>query len=253
MLVHEDKLFKIYFGDAQDKISKENLVNLAKEKDILEHQNFVNLKKIMDLKNLVFLNQVHGQDGLIINSGHQASSIKSFVVDGDFLVTDVKHLAIGVLTADCLPIVFVDTAKKVVGVAHAGWRGSVGLIALKTLESMRENFGTNLEDVKIFFGPCIKSCCYKVASDFGKNLEACSMSLENSRSTGSLHNIVLQQKQDGLYFDLAKFNALLLQEFGVAQENISSEYNLCTMCDKKFYSYRRGDIDGRQATVVCLE
>jgi polyphenol oxidase len=246
MFIHDGKFFKIYFGDARDKIFKEDLVNLPVNANICDLQQFAGIKKNMNFDNLVFLNQVHGVEGLVLDYLGAVKGVESFKVDGDFLVANVKGVAIGVLTADCLPIVFVDEVGGVVGIAHAGWRGSVGGIAVKTLECMRDKFGVNLGDVKVFFGPCIKLCCYKVADDFEQNL-----------GDYSFVGRVLERKPDGLYFNLVKFNVLLLQEFGVKPENIYLEYNCCTVCDKtcdkNFYSYRRGDKDGRQATVMCLE
>ncbi|KKP27201.1 MAG: hypothetical protein UR12_C0030G0008 [candidate division TM6 bacterium GW2011_GWF2_30_66] len=248
MFIHKDKFFKIYFGDASDKIFKEDFVSLPANTNICNMQQFANIKKNIKLDNLVFLNQVHGTDGLVLDSfgAGKEKVVENFKVDGDFLVTNIENVGIGVLTADCLPIVFIDIINNIVAVAHAGWRGSVDGIAIKTIESMQNNFGTKLDDIKIFFGPSIKSCCYKVADDFIKNLEAYKFA-----------DMVFIKNNDGVYFDLVEFNVRLLKEFGVKEENIYLEYNLCTMCDKscgqEFCSYRRGDKDGRQMTVVCLE
>lgn len=246
MFIYKDKFFKIYFGDASDKIFKQDFINLSANTNICNMQQFDNIKKNIKLDNLIFLNQVHGVEGLVLDSLDAAQRIESFKIDGDFLVTNIEHFGIGVLTADCLPIVFVDTVNNIVAVAHAGWRGAAGGIAVKTIASMKNNFGTKLDDIKIFFGPSIKSCCYKVADDFVENLKAYKFA-----------DMVLIKNNDGVYFDLVEFNVRLLKEFGVKEENIFLEYNVCTMCDtacdQKFCSYRRGDKDARQMTVVCLE
>lgn len=258
-LSFKDKNFKIYFGNAGDNILKSNIMAISKEKDICDIDNFANIKKIVGFKDLLFLNQVHSSEGVLVNG---EPDFKSFEKDGDFLVTNIKNCAIGVLTADCLPIVFIDNKKGVVAVSHAGWRGSVENIACKTIESMQKNFDSELEDIKIFFGPSIKKCCYRVSNDFEKNLAGYDfINQVLTRFTEKNKNCINSNCEkefeanacaEEAYFDLPKFNFLLLQKYGVPKENIELKYNTCTCCNKEYFSYRRGDLESRQATIICF-
>jgi len=156
MLIHNHHLFKIYFGDAKDNVYPKDYLELSADEAIYEISQFAALRKVMQLDALVFLHQVHGSAGLVIDSLEQAKKIKCFTEEGDFLVTNVKRVGIGIMTADCLPIVFFDKRNMAIGVAHAGWRSSVKQIASKTIDQMQKSFGTKIEDLKIFFGPSLQ-------------------------------------------------------------------------------------------------
>ena len=79
-------------------------------------------------------------------------------------------MRIGVLTADCLPIIFYDTKNHVAACIHAGWRSAIAEIVTKVVQMMFEKFKFAPEDLQIYFGPCAKTCCYQVQPDFLQNL-----------------------------------------------------------------------------------
>ncbi len=83
----------------------------------------------------------------------------------DALITAVPGLLLGVQTADCVPILLADTRRRVVAAIHAGWRGTLGRIAEKTLGRMRMEFGTRPRDVVAALGPAIGRCCYEVGPE----------------------------------------------------------------------------------------
>lgn len=202
---------------------------------------FSNLKKSMHLEYLQFLHQTHSDQGTVIGKKN-IEALRPFKQNGDFLVTNVSHVGIGVMTADCLPIVLHDRLANVVAVVHAGWRGAVIGVAVKALERMREEYGTDPQNVVVFFGPSAKACCYKVGDDF-----------ESSLAGFAYSDKVMQKHGDNWYFDLPGFNRLQLEAAGIKKEAFHLNYNYCTMCDHSFYSYRRqGEQAGRQMTVVCL-
>ena len=164
-----------------------------------------------------------------------------FVGEGDFLITNRIGAAIGVLTADCLPIVLHDEKKHACGVVHAGWRGSVAGIAVRAIEAMQKNFGTDPIDVKAHFGPAAGRCCYEVGEGFYKNV--------SRRHVGE----VVVSKNGRFFFDNYKLNKLQLIDVGVLERNLINSYNLCTICNNSYHSYRRDrDKSKRQATVVVL-
>lgn len=240
MLIHKNPLFSIYFGGAKDGLMPPYYLNLP-DTPLLELSPFDGLKGLLGLKNLMFLHQTHSNQGLVVDQASLAAS-RPFKVEGDYLVTNLKHIGIGIMTADCLPILFYDRANNAVAAIHAGWRGSVLGIAAKALERMQEEYGTRSEDLAVFFGPSALACCYEVSRGFEANLEGFTPA-DNAQ--------VLVERNNKLYFDVPLFNRLQLEAAGVKKDSISTEYNVCTMCNKALYSSRR-DNSGRQMTVICL-
>ncbi len=236
-MIYTAPTFTIYFGAAADKLYQADYLNLPPI-PILEHPAFAHLKNHMPLQDLMFLRQVHGVAGLHA----QRPLPRPFSIEGDYLLSR-SPIGIGVMTADCLPIVIYDPKNHVAAIAHAGWRGSVAGIGAITLQAMAQAQGTRPENVQIFFGPSIKKCCYQVGADFSKNI-----------APSGLHATVMEQRDDGWYFDLPQFNALALIKAGVQPAAINGDYNLCTACDHQFFSYRRqGQASGRQMTVIACD
>ena len=185
-------------------------------------------KKKYHLNSLILLKQVHGVHGVCIESEEQASSIVPRSYDGDYLITRVKHIGIGVLTADCLPIVIYDPKTESIGIAHAGWRGSVQEIGIRMLKHMEQAFGVTKESIQIFFGPSAGACCYEVNSSFLKNIEDFRYGIQT-----------LKKSNTKIYFDLALFNKLQFKAVGIKEEQIDCTQNDCTIENSLFCSYRR--------------
>ncbi len=242
MLLHNAPLFTIYFGDAEDKLYPDEYLNLPTDKNILDIKPFSKLKKIMGLEELTFLKQIHSADGMMITK-ENIGEIKPFTHEGDFLMTKAHKIGLGVMTADCLPIILFDNRNNAVAIVHAGWRGSVEKIAIKTVEHMQQLYKTDPEQLQVFFGPSAKACCYKVNNDFVEQLD-----------NFPYADKVLKRVGDQLMFDLPEFNRKQLRSIGVPKEAFRMQYNICTICDDSFFSYRRqGEEAGRQMTVVSLK
>lgn len=240
MLIHASPLFQIYFGDASDGLYSNDYLHLAPEKTLLETPPFDQLKKSIQIDSLAFLKQIHSTTGFEVST---EQSIKPFQNEGDFLYTLSSGIGLGVVTADCLPIVIHDAVHNALAVVHAGWRGSLNGIAGKALEQLHKTYGTEPAHVKVFFGPSAKACCYTI----GENV------LHELQDVCHYSDEVLHTQDDGVHFDLPGFNRIALQELGVKPEAFHCEYNLCTICDESFYSYRRqGQSAGRQMTVAVL-
>ena len=86
-------------------------------------------------------------------------------LDGDGIVTKEKNVAIGVFTADCVPIVLVDTKNKIIDALHSGWKGTLNNIASQGVKVMKETYGADENYIKAFIGPHNKSCCYEVSEE----------------------------------------------------------------------------------------
>jgi YfiH family protein len=196
----------------------------------------------MKIDQLIFLQQAHTNQGVVLTDRDLAATMRSFQQAGDYLVTNVDRVGLGVMTGDCLPIIIHDTFNNAAGVIHAGWKGSVAGIGPVVLARMQQEFDTSLSDIRIFFGPSAKSCCYEVKEDFLVNLEAFPFAGD-----------VVHKHADRMTFDLPGFNRMIFEGLGVKKEAFHFDYNRCTMCDPAFYSHRRdANIGGRQMTVVSL-
>ncbi len=238
MLVHNNSSFCIYFGDAADQLFPKDYLHFSKATHLLDSAPFFPLKKLISLDSLVFLRQVHSAKGMNVKK----STTQSFVDEGDFLLTNVKRIGLGVMTADCLPIIFYDTVNHAVAIVHAGWKGSVQKIAVKTIKCMQQEFNTHINNIRVFFGPSAKVCCYKVDDNF----------LQYVNEFNFVDDVIHKHNGD-LFFDLPGFNRLQLEDIGITKKAFEFEYNICTICDHRFFSYRRqGEQAGRQMTVVCL-
>jgi YfiH family protein len=143
----------------------------------------------------------------------------------DALVSNTPGLAMGVRTADCLPILLVDLAHHAVAAVHAGWRGAAAGIAERTISRLHELYGTNPEQLRAAIGPGIGKCCFEVGPEVARQF---------SRWRPEL--AAAEAKQ---FLDLVDINHRQLEEAGVRSENIAASA-LCTM-DRTdiLYSFRK--------------
>ncbi len=158
--------------------------------------------------------------------------------DTDALITNQPNIALALNFADCTPIVFYDSVKKVVAIAHAGWRGTVAKIGPKTVEKMVENFDCIQKDITATIGPCIGKCCFEVGEDvLQKLIDSVDGKVENAISN---HNV-----------DLKLINKIQLLASGLEKIDLS-EY--CTSCQSElFFSYRKEKGNtARHSAVIML-
>jgi hypothetical protein len=148
--------------------------------------------------------------------------------EADAIVTATPRLAIGVLTADCTPILFSDSEAGVVGAAHAGWRGAKSGIIEATIAAM-ERLGAQRGRIAAAIGPAISQSAYEVGADFAAAFIADDPSSANFFAT--------QQERGKPHFDLPRYCLMRLEDSGVKSVD---ELGLCTYAnDSLFYSYRR--------------
>jgi len=243
MLLHSSSILTIYFGDKEDSLYPHGYLNLPKNSNIFEEKPFAKLQKLLGIENLIFLKQISGSNGLVVT--HDYIALPSFAYEGDFLVTNMPSVGLGIMTADCLPLIIHDPVHNVIAIVHAGWRGSINNITINVIKKMQKLFKTNLDNVHIIFGPSAKKCCYEVNEDFVSHVK--NNPLVNDKK-------VLNRKNDRLFFDLPGFNQLLLESAEINTNAFCFDYNSCTICDNQFFSYRRqGKQAGRQMTVVYLK
>ena len=185
---------------------------------------------------LVTVSQVHGKEVLAIEG-----RLPEKPVEADAIVTNVTGVAIGMMTADCQPILLYDPVNRAIGAVHAGWKGTALGIVVLTAQEMSSRYGTNPEDLIASLGPCIGPCCYKV----GWNVLDEYMSRHREADCFS--------EKDGLRMDINNANSVQLALIGVKRENISDDAS-CTSCNSDlFFSYRKdGGRTGRQLSFIML-
>jgi YfiH family protein len=243
-MIYRNFARSIYFGNAADHLYQQEYLALTdvSVKELVHHPLFKNMSRSMQLDSLVFLRQTHSILGYTITP-QSLNSTHAFAHEGDFLITNMSSVGLGVMTADCLPIIARDNRTNAVGIAHAGWRGSVAGIAPAMLARMQQEYGTRPADVHIFFGPSARACCYQVQSDFLAH------SAPQHRT-----DAVFVSRAEKLFFDVANYNRILLCELGVKEDSFNTDFNVCTICDESFFSFRRqGPNAGRQMTVVAVD
>lgn len=189
---------------------------------------------------LVGLRQVHSVTVLEVTRRPAAGERP----EADAVVTRVPGLALGILTADCTPILFADAEAGVVGAAHAGWKGAVGGIAEATVAAMAD-LGARPDRIVAAIGPTISLPNYEVGPEFAANLLREHRDAENriARSGGGRE-----------HFDLPGF---LFDHLMAAGVGIVDDLKLCTYAEpKKYYSHRyathQGAVAGRQLSVIGM-
>lgn len=171
---------------------------------------------------IIIAEQVHGNGVMVVDGTDGGAEISRI----DALVTGEKDLTLVIRTADCVPMFFLDQKKKLIGIAHAGWRGSLAGIGHKTVEQF-VGLGSQADDIEVFLGPHIETKCYQVGTDVYKRF---------NNQFGA--NDFFREQDDRLYLDLAAVNVDILMRAGIVKSKIKvSDY--CTFCHNQFYSYRR--------------
>ena len=230
---------KHFFSTRTQGISKGyyNSFNLGIYTDDDKENISFNLRKILlsaEMYNnkVVYLNQVHGDEFHLVNENNYNNIMG---ISGDALITKTKGIAIGVFTADCVPIILADRYEKIIAVVHAGWKGTQLKIITKVLNYMIKEMGAKPENITCAIGPSIGQCCFEVKKD-----------------VADMFNYKIQNKGK-FYVDLWEENVKQIIDMKIPQDNIEC-LKLCTMCKSElFFSYRRDNGNtGRQGTFIQI-
>lgn len=189
-----------------------------------------NLSNIFNVprSNIISLRQVHGSQIRIID-GKMNDHSKLIGREGDGLITNISNIVLITYHADCVPIYFLDKKKKIVGLAHGGWRGSFDNISGRMVHTLTKEYNSQPEDILAAIGPSIGPCCYEISKDLGHKFAEKYRNFDN----------ILIKKKNNIYLDLWRLNYLQLRAKGIMNKNITLS-NSCTSCNiDKFYSYRR--------------
>lgn len=194
-------------------------------------QNRKKLVSLWDLefKHFVTAEQVHGTEIAVVDyndGGRGMTDIDFAVKKTDGLITAQKNLGLLTFYADCVPLYFLSTNPFLIGVAHAGWRGSLGKIGKKMVDAFLK-LGAIPQNIYCGIGPAIGPCCYQVGSEIAFKF----------REQGFTNGVL--SKNQSYYLNLWEINTEILIGAGIPPENIE-KISLCTSCHPEwFFSYRR--------------
>lgn len=190
---------------------------------------------------LTGLYQVHGNRCVIVDAGSDLTARP----EADALATKAPGILLGILTADCVPVLFADRTAGVVGAAHAGWKGAIAGVTDATLDAM-ESLGARRADIAVAIGPCIARASYEVDEGFVQRFVADDPANERFFAAGRAGHAM---------FDIAAYVAARLAAAGVTRIAIGGQDTYAEADD--YFSYRRAchkgeNSYGRQLSVIGL-
>ena len=200
-----------------------------------------------DISQMVAGRQVHAAKVVTVGTsdcGRGALSWDDALPGVDGLVTEEPGVLLSSYYADCVPLFFVDPVRKVVALAHAGWKGTVLGIGAKTVKHMQSKHGCDAGDIIAAVGPSIGICCYEVDEPVIKQVEKCLPG-----NYGLFHS----GKPGKWWLDLKEVNRRMLINAGIRPANITLT-GYCTSCRKDLFFSHRGESGrtGRMASLIML-
>ena len=211
------------------------------KKNVLNNLKVVCKKINCSSKNLILLNQIHGNKFYFINKNYKFKKKK---LNGDALITNVKKIALGVLVADCVPVLIYDKNLKIISAIHAGWKGVYKEIIKKVVKFLIKK-GSNTKNLVAVIGPSISEKSYEVQKDFkGKFLKKDKQS-----------KFFFKIRKNKTYFSLNKYVYYHLKKLGIKNLEIIKKNTF----DPKnnFFSARRSIQNkendyGRNISVIMI-
>lgn len=183
--------------------------------------------------------------------------------DVDGLVTDEEGVVLACFWADCVPLLFADPVRRAIGVAHAGWRGTVSGMARKMVKEMEQRYGCRPADLYAAIGPSVCADCYEVSEDVAVRARDALWKLPAKKGfadfdvPGEAHSgsILRPGKEEGKYLlDLHALNREMLLASGIPEQHIFIT-DICTCCNPELlFSHRvQGEPRGNLAAFLCLD
>lgn len=229
-------------GASPPPFSTLNLGRAVGDSDEAVEENYVRVCRTLGIPrgSLVTGHQTHSDHVAVVGIEDRGRMLPH--TDG--LVTHSPGVCLTLRFADCVPLLFLDSRKNVIALAHAGWKGTLKKIGSKTVQVLRTQYGSHPEDIIACIGPSIGSCCYQVGQDV----------IDAVRETfpGSSEGLLLRQNNGAVHLDLWAANRLLLEEEGVTQIESAG---ICTSCRRAEFFSHRGDRGrtGRFGVFIAIE
>lgn len=229
------------------------------ESDVLENYRRIGTLLGCDVKDMVASHQTHTTNIRRITASDKG---KGVVVPRDYedidgLITNEKGIVLVTYYADCVPLYFVDTEHGAIGLAHSGWRGTVGQMGACMVRAMQEQFGTKTEHLVAAIGPSICQECYEVSEDVAEAFEELLHSdlakeaLKEIAESGYKGQIILPGKEKGKYqLDLWLANLMILRCAGIPLRQIEVT-DVCT-CHNPDYLFSHRASEGKRGNLAAF-
>ncbi|MCK5680225.1 peptidoglycan editing factor PgeF [bacterium] len=187
---------------------------------------------------LVTCKQVHGNCCKVVTGSYLETSGQLDLAEADALLTAEPGILLGILTADCLPLIIIDKKERAVAVVHAGWRGLEKGVAVEVVAEFARLFSVPVADLLVYAGPAIGACCFEVGIEV----------IERFARLPELRGVKgwYREQNSGFHLDLVAVQKSQLLAAGIAPDNFHA-VAICTCCQDFCFSYRRDHaITGRQ-------
>ncbi|MCM3784416.1 peptidoglycan editing factor PgeF [Neobacillus mesonae] len=203
--------------------------------------------------------QVHKSEIAIVTESDRGRGYvnrETAIQETDGLLTNVRGVLLTSFYADCVPLYFFDPVNEVVGLAHAGWKGTVQRIAERMIDRMEEHYGSKRSDILTAIGPSIGDCCYEVDDYVMSRVKVLyELVPGKDKYDESAYNAVYTPAPEGKsMLDLKEVNRHIMMKAGILPDHIECT-TWCTSCHPElFFSYRKeGGVTGRMASWIGLE
>lgn len=195
------------------------------------------IKEDFNVDKVIYINQIHSD--IVLNYNDEIDFIEN---EGDGIITNKRNIAIGVFTADCVPVIIVNEVDGVIGAVHSGWKGTFNSITKKALQRMVDLYSVNHKNTKIYIGAHIRKCCYEVSEELKEKF---------IKEKNIKEDILF----DGRNLSLKECIIKDVIDSGILEENIY-DFDACTYCEDKvkLHSYRKSNGSyGRLFSFVLLK
>ena len=189
------------------------------------HENYARICRELDISgaSLVTGYQVHSDVVAVVGPNERGKVLSTT----DALVTNSSAISLTLRFADCVPVLFYDPNRHAVGIAHAGWKGTVDKICTNVIAAFERAYGSRPSDIMAGVGPAIGPCCYQVGMDVIERVR---------QAFPYAEDLLLPQEDGSVHFDLWAANRRQLEDVGVTR---IEEARMCTACrHNEFFSHR---------------
>lgn len=218
------------------------------DRDVINN-NFKLLENNLDykFKKIIGANQKHTNNVVVVDNDNINESFDG--VDG--LITNLKGVALVTYLADCQGILLYDKNKKIIGNIHSGWKGTLGRIIEKAINTMIDTFNSNVEDIIVCFCPSILKCCFEVDEEI---MELFKNEFNDINIDECINRGQIVDNKQKYYIDTIKINKDILINIGIKEDNILCS-NICSKCNSDFIHSYRADKpnDGRNIALICIK
>lgn len=197
---------------------------------VIKNYHILSDELSLDLDNIVSTVQTHTNNIKYVSELDKCKIFeKPQYSDIDGLITDKKNVALMTFHADCTPLFFYDSNKRIVGMAHAGWRGTLKNIAGIMVQKFINDFNSDPADIFAAVGPSLGQCCFEVDRDVA----------DLFLSSNNIYEKFMHKSGNKYHFDLWNINKYLMKKEGIQENNIQIS-GLCTKCNNHLFFSHRG-------------